>query len=93
MNIPKQPACPLCCAPMAVCQCGTTPAAAPIAIAPVAPALPNPTRFRIRYGIAYCTRCDLAVQFCRGHGPPDAQSADGDGSSLAKRIAEALGKR
>lgn len=59
---------------------------------PTPPALPNPTRFRTRLGVVYCTVCDLAVPYCKGHAPPDAQSTDGAESSLRARIAEVKGK-
>jgi len=59
---------------------------------PAAPAAP-PTqpRWRTRYGVAYCTICDMAADYCKGHLPP-AQSPDGAESQLLLRIAEARAK-
>ena len=56
---------------------------------PVLP--PNPTRFRIRYGIAYCLACNLDARYCRcASRAPDAPSGDAQASSdLARRIKDA----
>lgn len=55
--------------------------------------LPNPTRFRIRFGVVYCALCNLASAYCRcGERSPDAPAQDGAESGLAKRIAEVRGK-
>lgn len=37
--------------------------------------LPRPPT-RIRMGVEECTLCGLAVQYCKGHAPPDAPSKD-----------------
>lgn len=58
---------------------------------PPPPTMPNPTRFRVRYGVAYCLVCGLAAQYCKGHAPSDVSAAQ-DGSaaaSLERRINEA----
>lgn len=57
------------------------------------PILPPPTRFRVRYGVCYCTVCGFAAPFCKGHAPTDPPSPDGAESNLARRIAQARGGR
>lgn len=84
---------------------GGTPAGyvPPAPAPPVAPAAiddiqsmpkPNPTRFRVRFGVCYCIVCDLAVTYCKGHGPPDAMSQDAARAdrSLSARINDCKGK-
>lgn len=84
MNIPPiaalpAPPCPLCARPLPACQCGTTPAL--------------PSRFVKKGFYMVCCTCGLTVDYCKGHGPPDAQSADGSESHLVARIREAMGGR
>jgi hypothetical protein len=52
-----------------------------------------PSRFVKKGFYMCCCVCGMAVEWCPGHRPPDAQSADGAESLLAKRIAEAQGRR
>ena len=49
------------------------------------PAYPPPTRIRIRYGIVYCEVCNLAVQYCPCHPPPDAPESKGVQAELLTR--------
>lgn len=57
------------------------------------PPLPPPSRFVKRGFYMCCLTCGLTVDYCKGHGPPDAQSADGDVTSLVARIRERMGGR
>jgi len=63
----------------------------------VAPFLPTPAhnRFVKRGFFMCCTQCGLTIDYCRcGERSADAQGAqDGAESSLAKRVAEARGRR
>ncbi len=82
INIPPPtipPACPLCHQAPQACRCGTTPAL--------------PSRFVKKGFYMVCVRCGLTVEYCKGHSPPDAQSADGAESLLERRIREAQGRR
>jgi len=72
--------CPLCNLIGPACQCGTTPARDPT------PARPG--RFVKKGFYMCCATCGLTVDYCKGHAPPDAQSADGAESLLQKRINE-----
>lgn len=82
------PPCPLCARPLPACQCGTTPAR------DETPApKPLPSRFVKKGFFMVCGVCDLEVRYCKGHPPPDAQSADGSESHLVARIREAMGGR
>lgn len=54
---------------------------------PPPPPLTKPSTYKIRYGIAYCETCDLAVAYCTCGSTPAADPwADGDRSSIAARI-------
>lgn len=73
--------CPLCHLIGPACTCGTTPAQ-PAAT----PARPG--RFVKKGFYMVCVRCGMAMEWCPGHQPPDAQSPDGAESLLQKRINE-----
>lgn len=78
------PCCGYCGRPQTVCTCGSTPAGMPT---------PNPTRFVKRGGYMVCVECGLTIDYCRGHSPADVPSKDGSESHLARRIAEAQGRK
>ena len=68
-------------------------------VAPVMPPAPAPRQLpfvRRRYGVEYCTLCDLALDYClcganaAGFGPPSEDDAE---SALVKRIIACRGGR
>ena len=64
------PHCGTCARPMQACVCGTKPAKpVPPSVPIIAPAVNTSTQSWIvlRYGVAWCTECDLAAVYCRGH--------------------------
>jgi hypothetical protein len=62
---------------------------------PVPVTTPKPSTIAKRMGVEYCTLCNLAVLYCKCGSAParDAESPDGAETRLAKRIAEAQGRR
>lgn len=55
---------------------------------------PPPPTIRERYGIKYCTLCNLQVDYCKCGTTPAAERTahDGDGSDLNRRIRAVKGK-